>query len=64
MFGLTEQTVKEAVKQAIEAGGNVKETVAQIAGDATEIALKEGRFRANRVEEIARKTLSQSRRFF
>ncbi len=58
LFGLTEQTVKEAVKQAIESGENVKETVAQIARDATERALKERRFTADRVKKIAEKVIS------
>jgi gas vesicle protein len=46
LLGLTKQTVKEAVKQAVESGKDVKETVAQITGDATEKAIKEGRFSA------------------
>ncbi|WP_435549337.1 DUF6781 family protein [Desulfobacterium sp. N47] len=58
LFGLTEQTVKEAVKQAIESGENVKETVVQIARDATERALKERRFTADRVKKIAEKVIS------
>ena len=51
LLGLTKQTVKEAVKHAIESGADVKETVAQITGDATERALKEGRFTADRVKK-------------
>jgi hypothetical protein len=58
LLGLTRQTVKEAVKQAIESGQDVEETVARITGDATEKALKEGRFRADRVKQIAEKVLS------
>ena len=58
LFGLTEQTVKEAVKQAIESGEKVKETVAQIARDATERALKERRFTADRGKIIAEKVMS------
>jgi len=58
LLGLTKQTVKEAVKEAIESGQDVKETVTQIANDATEKALKEGRFTANRVKIIAEKVLS------
>lgn len=44
LLGLTRQTVKEAVKQAIESGKDVKETVAKITSDAAERALEEGRF--------------------
>jgi hypothetical protein len=58
MFGLTRQTVKEAVKQAIASGDNVRKTVAQITKNATENALKEGRFRASRLKEIVEKVLS------
>ncbi|MBW2032174.1 MAG: hypothetical protein JRI94_01075 [Deltaproteobacteria bacterium] len=58
LLGLTKQTVKEAVKQAIESGKDVKDTVAQIASDATERALKEGRFSADRVKGIAGKVMS------
>jgi len=58
LLGLTRQTVKEAVKQAIESGKDVKETVTLIAGDATEKALKEGRFTADRVKQITEKVLS------
>ncbi len=58
LLGLTRESVKEAVKQAIETGKNVEETVAHITRDATEKALKEGRFRANRLKEIIEKVLS------
>jgi len=58
LLGLTKQTVKEAVKEAIESGQDVKETVSRIAGDATEKALEEGRFTAGRVKIIAEKVLS------
>ncbi|MCK4768698.1 MAG: hypothetical protein KAS28_09945, partial [Desulfobacula sp.] len=58
LLGLTKQTVKEAVKEAIESGQDVKETVTRIAGDATEKALEEGRFTADRVKKIAEKVLS------
>jgi phage-related protein len=58
LLGLTKQTVKEAVKQAIESGKDVKETVAKITSDAAEKALKEGRFSADRVKKIAKKVMS------
>ena len=58
LLGLTKQTVKEAVKEAIESGQDVKETITRIAGDATEKALEEGRFTADRVKKIAEKVLS------
>jgi len=58
LLGLTKQTVKEAVKEAIESGQDVKETVTRIAGDATKKALEEGRFTADRVKKIAEKVLS------
>jgi len=58
LLGLTRQTVKEAVKQAVESGKDVKETVAQITGDATEKAIKEGRFSADRAKRIAEKVMS------
>jgi ElaB/YqjD/DUF883 family membrane-anchored ribosome-binding protein len=58
LLGLTRQTVKEAVKQTIESGKDVKEIVTRIASDATEKALKEGRFTADRVKQIAEKVLS------
>ena len=58
LLGLTRQTVKEAVKQAIESGKDVKETVAKITGDAAERALKEGRFSADRAKRIAEKVMS------
>ncbi len=58
LLGLTRQTVKEAVKQAIESGKDVKETVAKITGDAAERAVKEGRFSADRAKRIAEKVMS------
>ncbi len=58
LLGLTRETVKEAVKQAIKAGNDVKETVTHITGEATEKALKEGRFRADRMKEIVEKVIS------
>jgi hypothetical protein len=58
LLGLTREMVKEAVKQAIETGENVKETVTKIARDATERALKERRFTADRVKIIAEKVMS------
>jgi len=58
LLGLTRETVKEAVKQAIKAGNDVKETVTHITGEATEKALKEGHFRADRVKEIVEKVIS------
>ena len=58
LIGLTKETVKETVKHAIESGKDVKETVAQITSDATERALKEGRFTMDRVKEIADKVMS------
>ncbi len=58
LLGLTRDTVKEAVKQTIKVGKDVKETVAHITSEATEKALKEGRFRAGRMEEIVEKVIS------
>ncbi|MBL0712850.1 MAG: hypothetical protein JJV98_04040 [Desulfosarcina sp.] len=58
LLGLTRQTVKEAVKQTIESGKDVKEIVTRIASDATEKALKEGRFTVKRVKKITEKVLS------
>jgi ElaB/YqjD/DUF883 family membrane-anchored ribosome-binding protein len=58
LLGLTRESVKEAVKQAIKTGKNVEEIVTHITRDATEKALKEGRFRANRLKEIVEKVLS------
>jgi hypothetical protein len=58
LLGLTRQTVKEAVKEAIESGQDVKETVSRIASDATKKALEEDRFTADRVKIIAEKVLS------
>ena len=58
LLGLTRETVKEAVKQAIESGKDIKETVAQIAVDATERAIKEGRFTAERIKAISEKVMS------
>ncbi|MBC2703615.1 DUF6781 family protein [Desulfobacula sp.] len=58
LLGLTRQTVKEAVKETIESGQDVKETVSRIASDATKKALEEGRFTADRVKIIVEKVLS------
>ncbi len=58
LLGLTRETVKEAVKQAIETGKDVKGTVVHITSRATEKALKEGRFRADRMKEIVEKVIS------
>jgi len=58
LLGLTRQTIKEAVKEAIESGKDVKETVAKITSDAAERALKEGRFSADRAKRIAEKVMS------
>lgn len=58
VLGLTRQTVKEAVKQAIASGDNVKETVVHITKHAAENALEEGHFKADRVKEVVEKVLS------
>jgi hypothetical protein len=58
LFGLTKQTVKDAVKQALKSGEDIKKTVAQIARDTTERALKEKRFTADRMKRIAEKVMS------
>ncbi|MBW2567827.1 MAG: hypothetical protein JRD93_12845 [Deltaproteobacteria bacterium] len=58
LLGLTRQTVKEAVKEAIESGKDVKETVVHITRNTTERAVKEGRFSADRAKRIAEKVMS------
>ena len=58
LLGLTRQTVKEAVKEVIESGKDVKKTVVHITRDATERAVKEGRFSADRAKRIAEKVMS------
>lgn len=58
MLGLTRQTVKEAVKQALASGDNVKETVVHITKHAAKNALEEGRFKTNSVKEVVEKVLS------
>ena len=58
LLGLTRQTIKEAVKEAIESGKDIKKTVAKITSDASERAMKEGRFSADRAKRIAEKVMS------
>ncbi|MEA1968378.1 MAG: DUF6781 family protein [Thermodesulfobacteriota bacterium] len=58
LLGLTKETVKEAVKNTIDYGKDVKETVTHITSAATEKALKEGRFRKDRVKDIVEKIIS------
>ncbi len=58
LLGLTKEIVKEAVKQTIEHGKDVKQTVEQIAGDTAKRALEEGHLSSERVKKIAEKILS------
>ena len=56
--GVNVQDVKDAVKQAIKSGGDIKEAVVNITRDATEKALNEGRLKAGLVKETTEKILS------
>ena len=56
--GVNVQGVKDAVKQAIRSGGDIKEAVVNITRDATKKALKEGRLKAGLIKETTEKILS------
>ena len=58
LLGLTRETVKAAVKQAIEAGTKVEETVADVTRDATTKGLAGARFSAERTRRISESVLS------
>ncbi len=57
---IDEQSIKEAVKKAIESGGNIKETVIQITKNATKKALKQSRLKVDKIKEITEKILSDA----
>ncbi len=56
--GVYVQGVKDAVKQAIKSGGDIKEAVKNITRDATKKALKEGRLKSGLIKETTEKILS------
>ena len=56
--GVNVKGVKDAVKQAIKSGGDIKEAVVKITRDATEKALDKGRLKAGQVKETTEKILS------
>lgn len=58
LLGLTRGAVKHAVKQAIETGTQVEETVVHVTRDATEKALAEGPLIAERVVRVTETVLS------
>ncbi|MEA1922623.1 MAG: DUF6781 family protein [Pseudomonadota bacterium] len=58
LFGLTRDTVKEAVSKTIETGTEVEKTVVNVTRNATVNALAETRFSAERVRKISETVLS------
>jgi gas vesicle protein len=58
LLGLTGETVKQAVKQVIDTGKDIEETVAQITRDATEKAFAEAHFSADRVRKVSHAVIS------
>ena len=56
--GVNVQSIKDAVKHAMESGGNIKGAVVNITRDATKKALKEGSLKAGIVRETTEKILS------
>jgi len=58
LLGLTGETVKQAVKQVIDSGKDIEETVAQITRDATEKALAEAHFSAGRIRKVSHAVIS------
>ncbi len=56
--GVNVQGVKNAVKQAIKSGGDIKKNVVNITRDAKKKALKEGRLKAGLIKETTEKILS------
>jgi len=58
LLGLTRESIKAAVKQTIETGTKVEETVAEVTRDATKKALTEARFSAERARKISESVLS------
>lgn len=60
ILGLTGETVKQAVKRAIEDKKDVEQTVARITKDATERALTGVRFSAERVKKVSDTVLAAS----
>ncbi|MEA1991718.1 MAG: DUF6781 family protein, partial [Thermodesulfobacteriota bacterium] len=58
LLGLTRETVKQAVKRVIDRGKDIEETVAQITRDATEKALAEAHFSADRTRKVSHAVIS------
>ena len=58
LLGLTRDTVKEAVRKAIETGTEVEKTVVNVTRDATSKALAETRFTAERARKVSETVLA------
>ena len=60
LLGLTGETVKQSVKRVIDSGKDIEETVVQITRDATEKALAEAHFSADRVRKVSHAVISSA----
>ena len=60
LSGVNGLDIKDAIKQAIESGDNIKEAVIQITKAATKKALEKSRLKAGRVKEVTEKILSDA----
>jgi|GEM_PF-529633 len=58
LLGLTKETVKGAVRKAIETGSDVEETVEKVTREATAKAMEEASFTAERARNISETVLS------